>query len=71
MVKRLSGRELPILRFIKHFGILGILQWEFMFDLLSSLDEGSGKCELSDICMISLLVVNPNGIFRFISFNCS
>ena len=82
MVKRLSRRELSILWFIKHLSVLGILWWEFLFDLLSSLSKKSGEGEFSDkrmvgsldlYSMLSLfsLLTECDSIAEFLSLTCS
>ena len=47
MVKGLSRGESPIFGLIENFGILGILQREFLFHLFHCLGKGGGKGELS------------------------
>ena len=82
MVEWLLRGEFPILRFIKDFGIFGVLRREFFLNLLHCLGQGGGKCEFSDVGMafsqysleggcISLLGINLSGIFGLISFYSS
>ena len=52
MVEGSLWRQFPILGFIEHPCIFGILCGEFLFNLLSGLSEGGGKCEFSDVGVV-------------------
>ena len=69
MVEGLSAREFSIFRLVEHLSILGVLWGEFVFYLLSGLGKGSGKHELSDFRVSSLLDINLGSVFGLISFN--
>ena len=82
MVKQSSRREFSISRFIEDCGIFGILWRELLFHFLSCLCQDHRKSEFSDMGMVfpkyssesgcvSLLGIDPSGIFRFILFDHS
>ena len=75
MVKGSSERKFPIFWFIKHLSVLGVLQREFLFNLLSCLSKSSGECELLDVGvvfpqyslegdLVPLLDIDLSGVFR-------
>ena len=52
MVKRSLRREFPPFRFVKDFGIFGILWGKFLFHSFSSLGQCRRECEFSDVGVI-------------------
>ena len=79
MVKGPSRGKLPSLRFVKDFGVLGILWGKFLFYSFCGLGQGSRERELLNVRVIlsehsekssgvSLLSVNSGSEFGVVSF---